>query len=382
MLVNFGQDLRRLRESRRISIADISLKTKIHKSIIEKMENGDFSFFSEIHIRAFLIQYAKAIGVDRDDLLFNYGMAKNGRYSSMIKDVEEKEEEVKKAEDKIFYVVEPEIPPEIKEKKVEETPKEIPKETLRETPKETPKEKTDNDIFSFPSNPKKKPVEETKNTEPLITEQRPKTPERKPFSKSKRVKLENDDTDFNGTYTDRKGFYIPAHYFKNLGIAVLIIALLAGIYLLIDVVFLKKQNQNTEIIKQNFEDVVQENEKKILGKKTESEIKDSINKAQDSIRKAVIADSLKNLDSDLLTLRVEGLNKGRILVYTDTLFEGGGKLEEVTKDSKAEFKAKKQFYITSKNTANFDLYLNDKKLIIEDESIKNLKLTRKTLSNK
>ena len=370
MLVNFGQDLRRLRESRRISIADISLKTKIHKSIIEKMENGDFSFFSEIHIRAFLIQYAKAIGVDRDDLLFNYGMAKNGRYSSMIKDVEEKEEEIKKAEDKIFYVVEPEIPPEIKEK------------TVAETPIETPKEKTDNDIFSFPSNPKQKPVEETRNTEPLITEQIPKTPERKPFSKSKRVKLENEDTDFNGTYTDRKGFYIPAHYFKNLGIAVLIIALLAGIYLLIDVVFLKKQNQNTEIIKQNFEDVVQENEKKILGKKTESEIKDSINKAQDSVRKAAIADSLKNADSDLLILRVEGLNKGRILVYTDTLYEGGGKLEEVTKNSKAEFKAKKQFYITSKNTANFDLYLNDKKLIIEDESIKNLKLTRKTLSNK
>ena len=84
----------------------------------------------------------------------------------------------------------------------------------------------------------------------------------------------------------------------------------------------------------------------------------------------------------MLTLKIVGLNKGRILVYTDTLYEGGGKLEEVTKNSEVVFKAKKQFYITSKNTANFDAYLNDKKLNIEDESIKNLKLTRKTLSNK
>lgn len=365
MLVNFGQDLRRLRESKRISIADISVKTKIHKSILEKMENGDFSFFSEIHIRAFLIQYAKALGVDSNDLLFNYGMAKNGKYSSMIKDVEEKEEELKKAEDKIFYVVEPELPPEIKGPIVEETSK----------------EKTEEDIFSLPPKPKKKDTEEPQKTVPHISEQKTEIPERRPFSRSKRVKLEPGDTEFNGNYTDIKGFYIPVHFFKNLGIAVLIIALLAGIYLLIDVVFLKKQNQDTEIIRQNFEDVVQENEKKILGKKTESEIKDSINKAQDSIRKAVIADSLRNLDSEFLRLKIVGLNKGSILVYTDSLSKGNGKIEEITKNSKIEFKAKKQFYLTTKKVSDFDIYLNDKKLYFDDESIKNLKLTREILSN-
>lgn len=365
MLINFGQDLRRLRESKRITIADISQKTKIHKSFIEKMENGDFSIFSEIHVRAFLKQYAKAIGVDSSDLLFNYGMAKNGKYSSMIKDVEEKEEKAKKIEDNIFYVVDPELPPEIKEQPVEESAD----------------EKTENNIFSLPANTNKESKIETQNIEPEPPELRYDIPERKPFSKSKRVRLKPDGTEFNGSYTDIKGFHVPVHFFKNLGIAVLILALLAGVYLLVDVVFLKKQNQNTEIIKQNFDEVVQENEKKILGIKTESEIKDSIKKAQDSIRKAAVADSLKNLDSEFLRLKIVGLKKGKVLVYIDTLVAGGGELLEVSENSKVEYKAKKQFFITSKNTDNFDAYLNDKKLAFEDVSVKNLKLSRKTLSN-
>ncbi|MFA5012535.1 MAG: helix-turn-helix transcriptional regulator [Ignavibacteria bacterium] len=364
MLEKFGQDLKKLRESKKITIADISVKTKIHKSILEKMESGDFSFFSEIHVRAFLKQYAKAISVDSNELLFNYSMAKQGKFSSMLKDVEEKEVAIKKIEENTAYMEEPELPPEIKNPTVEETPKE-----------------SEEDIFSFPSKHEKQLNKDLPNKPAELPEQKNEIPERKPFSKSKRVKLEPEDTEFNGTYTEIKGFKVPIHLLKNLGIALMIIALLAGIYLLIDVVFLKKQNQNVDIVKQNFDEVVQENEKKILGKKTEEEIQDSINKVQDSLRKAAIADSLKNLESEFLRLKIVGLKKGKILIYIDTLVTGGGELEEVSENSKGEFKAKKQFYITSKNTDNFDAYLNDKKLIFEDVSVKNLKLSRKTLLN-
>ena len=259
---------------------------------------------------------------------------------------------------------EPELPPGIQTTPVGETPKE-----------------SEEDIFGFPSKPEKQLKSELPNIPAETPEQKNEIPERKPFSKSKRVKLEPEDTEFNGTYTEIKGFKIPIHLLKNLGIVLMIIALLTGIYLLIDVVFLKKQNQNVDIVKQNFDEVVQENEKKLLGKKTEEEIRDSINKAQDSLRKAAIADSLKNLESGLLSLKIVGLNKGRIIVYTDTLYEGGGKLEELTKNSEFVFKAKNKFYITSRNTANFNVYLNDVKLNIEDESVKNLKLTKKTISN-
>lgn len=367
MLDKFGRDLRRLRESKKITIADISGKTKIHKSILEKMENGDFSFFSGIHIRAFLKQYAKAIGVSSEDLLFNYEMAKNGRYSSMIKDVEEKEEEIKKAEEKIVYINEPELP------------KNVTPEPEREIAKE--EEKKPEDIFSIPEVREKEPVlAEPADDGQEVFEN--KHNERKPFSRSKRVRLKPGDTDFNGTYTDEKGFKIPAYIFKNVGIGILFLALIAGVYLLVDVVFLKKHNQNTEIIKQNFDDVVQENEKKILGKKTEQEIQDSIKKAQDSLKKAIIADSLRSLAEDSLTLKVVGLESGKISIITDTLLNKNKTTKNFSKGDKFEFKAKTQFYVTSSDTYTFDLYLNNSKLNIKDESLSKYKITRKSLPNK
>ena len=92
MLKKFGEDLIKIRESKKITITDISSKTRVHKSILEKMEGGDFSFFTTTHIRAFLKQYAKVVGIDGNELLFNYEMAKNGKYTSMLKDLEEKKE--------------------------------------------------------------------------------------------------------------------------------------------------------------------------------------------------------------------------------------------------------------------------------------------------
>ncbi len=372
MLDKFGRDLRRLRESRKISIKDISGKTKIHKSILEKMESGDFSFFSGIHIRAFLKQYAKAIGVSSDDLLFNYEMAKNGRYSSMIKDVEEKEEEIRKVEEKIVYMNEPELPKQ---------------ETLSsdKTPQEPEFSEADGnkaeDIFSIPETKEKEPVSLDNNI-PVQEIKTEKQFERKPFSKSKRIKLPPSDSDYNGSFSEVGGLRIPAYIFKYIGFGLLILALIAGVYLLVDVVFLKKQNAGTEIIKQNFDDVVQENEKKILGKKSEQEIQDSIKKSQDSIRKAMIADSLRSVSEDSLTLKIVGLESGRIVVVTDTLLNKNKTTRNFSKGDKLEFKAKNLFYLTSSDTYTFDAYLNNKKLNIQDESLSKYKISRKNLPKK
>ena len=244
MLKKFGQDLQKIRESKRITIADISGRTKIHKTILEKMEGGDFSFFSGTHIRAFLKQYAKAVGVSSEDVLFNYEMAKNGKYSSMINDVEEKENKAKEEEAKLNYVKEPELPTEIL----------IPKE-------EASSKNTINDIFEIPTSEKNTP-QTNKSTKETKHEENGEPPERRPFSKSKRIKLEPEDGEFNGNYAEEKGFRISSNFFKNTGIFILILALLFGVYLLIDVVFLQKHNSKTEIIKQNFDDVVKETEEK------------------------------------------------------------------------------------------------------------------------
>jgi hypothetical protein len=59
----------------------------------------------------------------------------------------------------------------------------------------------------------------------------------------------------------------------------------AGVYSLINVLFLSNNSQGPEIQRKSFDEVVKENEKKILGKKTPEEIQDSINKAEEEKQK-------------------------------------------------------------------------------------------------
>lgn len=360
MLKKFGQDLQKIRESKKITIADISGKTKIHKTILEKMEKGDFSFFSTTHIRAFLKQYAKAVGINSDDILFNYEMAKNGRYSSMFDDVLEKEKETQDIESKINYIEEPELPNE----------PEVKKEKEHVNIAETNNKETLNDIFEIPTDDKNKFNKKQTKQDLSVNDDKTEMQERKPFSKSKRIKLESEKGEFSGRYAEDKGFHLPSNFFKNAGIFLLILALLFGVYLLIDVAFLQKHGPKTEIIKQNFDDVVKETEKKVLGKRSEEEIKDSIDKA------LFRADSLRRIENDSITLKIVGINSGSLIVVTDSLTEKNKYTESFEKGAKGEWKAKEKFYLTSKNTEAFVVFLNDKKLEIKDKKVTKLKITK------
>ncbi|MCX6157202.1 MAG: helix-turn-helix transcriptional regulator [Ignavibacteriae bacterium] len=350
MLKKFGADLIKIRESKKITINDISAKTRVHKSILEKMEGGDFSFFTTTHIRAFLKQYAKVVGIDGDELLFNYEMAKNGKYTSMVKDIEDKEREKDLEAQKVKYVEEPAAPEEIII---------------------SGKNKSENldDIFEIPKNAEKQglasePVKLNNIIEPQNQS------ERKKFSKSKRIKIENDKGDFDGNYYKDSGFRISSSFFKNAGIFLLVIALLAGVYFLVDVIFLKKNSSKTDIIRQNFDDVVKETEKKILGKRSDEEIQDSVNRA------IVRADSLKQIETDSISLKIVGLNKGSLTVVIDTLLEDNKYKEYFKEGEKGEWKAKNLFYISSDNTEAFDVFLNGRKIKIDDKKIRRLKVSK------
>ena len=352
MLKKFGEDLVKIRESKNITINDISSKTRVHKSILEKMEGGDFSFFTTTHIRAFLKQYAKVVGIDGNELLFNYEMAKSGKYTSMIKDIEEKEKEKEMEAQKVIYINEPVVPEEL-------------------ITNNNPNSESLDDIFEIPKNTSQKSFNSVANlAEPVSNKQRDDNSERRKFSKSKRIKIENDNSDFDGSYDKVSRFHISSAFFKNAGIFLIVIALLAGVYFLIDVIFLQKNSSKTDIIRQNFDDVVKETEKKILGKRSDEEIQDSINKA---ITKY---DSLKRLESDSVTLAIVGVSKGSLTVATDTLLEKYTYNESFKEGDKGEWKAKNYFYLSSGNTQSFNVFLNGKKLNIDDKKIRRLKISK------
>jgi len=69
---NFGEELRRLRESAGLSLDDISVETKISKRILSDLEEGDFRYLPQkVFSRNFVTQYAAVVGADP------YGLAES-----------------------------------------------------------------------------------------------------------------------------------------------------------------------------------------------------------------------------------------------------------------------------------------------------------------
>ena len=58
------EELRDLRLEKGISLEDINLKTKIRIDFLENLDQGDYSFLPMPYIRAFLMEYAQAVGID------------------------------------------------------------------------------------------------------------------------------------------------------------------------------------------------------------------------------------------------------------------------------------------------------------------------------
>jgi cytoskeletal protein RodZ len=80
MLKDFGLDLKYLRESKNISLAEIAAETRINPKFLSNFEAGIFDFQPETYIRAFLKEYAQCIGENESQILGDYERAKSGFY--------------------------------------------------------------------------------------------------------------------------------------------------------------------------------------------------------------------------------------------------------------------------------------------------------------
>lgn len=80
-LKEFGEDLKKLRESKGISVAEISAETRINPKFLNLLESGVFDFQPETYIRSFVKEYARAIGENEIHFLNDYDKAKAGYYA-------------------------------------------------------------------------------------------------------------------------------------------------------------------------------------------------------------------------------------------------------------------------------------------------------------
>jgi len=71
-LAEFGEELRKLRQDRHISLMDISSSTRINLKFLEAIEAGRFTVLPQTYIRAFLREYADAVSTSVDEILKKY----------------------------------------------------------------------------------------------------------------------------------------------------------------------------------------------------------------------------------------------------------------------------------------------------------------------
>jgi len=99
MFDKLADELREQREKSGLTLPDMATKTRIDLKFLEAIDQGNFSFLPELYVKAFLKEYAKAIGLDETEIIKKYEAAKEGiEYDSLKETVETKNEEPIKTE--------------------------------------------------------------------------------------------------------------------------------------------------------------------------------------------------------------------------------------------------------------------------------------------
>ncbi len=101
MFQQLGEELKHSRENRQLTPEQIASKLKIDLKFIHNMENGNFVFLPEIYVKAYLKEFAKAIGLDKDLIIKKYELAKQGKTLEQALE-EEKKKQVEEQNQKEF----------------------------------------------------------------------------------------------------------------------------------------------------------------------------------------------------------------------------------------------------------------------------------------
>jgi cytoskeletal protein RodZ len=232
MLKEFAQDLRKLRELKGISIAEISAESRINPKFLTNIENGIFDFQPEAYIRSFIKAYARSLDENETQMLNEYDKAKAGFYARRKFKTEEGKD-----------IIHP-------EEKISISVTEQPKQQISSQVKST------ESVYS----------EGIKDDKPDYLKPKVDEPEKEFSSRSITQKI-------------------------LLGLLILVI--LAGIYFLVD--YLNSSGQKKSDVKpKTFNEISSEYENKISGKKDSVEKKDStLLAANDSLK--LIIKALKDI---------------------------------------------------------------------------------------
>jgi transcriptional regulator with XRE-family HTH domain len=348
MLKIYALDLKAVREEQNLSLRTISQQTRLNISVLENIENGDFTFQPQAYIRAFLKQYINSLGLDMEEALFDYDLARSGKYTPKRSNYDSAE------------------------KKSKEKPAEVetPRIKLRST--EQSEELTESRDIVLEEKGSLKHSESHKSEMPEALKDIQET---KSHPKSLPGLQEQREHRTSIKSSDKKGgplSFLSSPVIRYISMFLFAALVLIGLYSLVNIMFLEGSNKSPDVIRQNFDDVVKEQERKILGTRTPEEIQDSIRKAEE-----LLASSL-----DTIVLKVTGLTTGVIYIVTDSINYNKPEKIEFEKGKVGTFKANKSFFISSVKTESFKATVNDIPLKFDKSSVSKVKIDRNGIASK
>ncbi len=231
---------------------------------------------------------------------------------------------------------------------------------------------------------KKEKDPSSRSPQPLVTSQKKRTDEDienkvmnfKPSEKTMITSVANDPKFATGEkYTPAiKSRSINSSVLKNILMGIVVLLVAAGLIALFKVLFVDGSNNTNEIKRQNFDDVVKENEKKILGKRSDEEIRDSIAKANEEAKK--LAASTIPAIGDSITLDITATGSGWLSVVTDSIKYKFPEKVYFEKGDAEIWKAKNFFHLLTPNADLLEVKLNGRKLAFDKKDYKYLKINK------
>lgn len=111
MFSKLAEELKLAREKSQITPEFIAQKIKIDLKFLHLMEKGDYSFLPEIYIKAFIKEYARIVGLDENQTMKKYELAKEGKGFSEATDLPEVKLQSKTtADDEVKEIPKPILP--------------------------------------------------------------------------------------------------------------------------------------------------------------------------------------------------------------------------------------------------------------------------------
>lgn len=74
-LIKFAEELKGIRESKKITLQQIANKTKIDIKFLQAIEEANFNVLPEIYIKAFIKEYAQTIDLNPDEVIRKYNLS-------------------------------------------------------------------------------------------------------------------------------------------------------------------------------------------------------------------------------------------------------------------------------------------------------------------